>query len=89
MSKSASFSSTAVETLSQLAARFDELIQSSPAADFEKNARRYFVSQLAKQGLVTREDFDVQVALLEKTRARLAELEARVVQLEAERQARK
>ncbi len=74
--------SSALDALSKLAAKVDAAIQSSPAADFEKNARQHFVSQLARQGLVTREDFEIQTALLEKTRVKLNALEARFVELE-------
>ncbi len=52
-------------------------------SDFEHNARTVVQSTLAKMDLVTREDFDVQVALLEKTNARLKALEERVSVLEA------
>lgn len=79
MTKTAS----ALDALSQFAAKVDAAIKASPAADMEKNARRHFVSQLAKQGLVTREEFEIQTALLEKTRAKLKALEARIAELEA------
>ena len=70
--------SSALDALGQLAAKVDAAIKASPAAGLERNARQHLVSQLAKQGLVTREDFDIQVALLERTRAKLHELEARL-----------
>ena len=50
--------------------------------DFEKNTRAMLQSTLAKMDMVTREDFDIQTALLQKTTARLKELEQRVVALE-------
>ena len=81
--------SSALDALSKLAAKVDAAIQASPAAGFEKNARQHFVSQLARQGLVTREDFEIQTALLEKTRAKLNALEARIVALEAEPEAKR
>lgn len=40
------------------------------------------MSQLAKQGLVTREEFDAQRALLQKTREKLNALEAKIAALE-------
>ena len=79
MTKTAS----AIDAFSQFAAKVDAAIKASPAAELEKNARRHFVSQLAKQGLVTREEYEVQTALLEKTRAKLKALEARIAELEA------
>ena len=75
----------ALDALNQLAAKLDLVIKNSPVSEFEKNARQHFISQLAKQGLVTREEFDTQVALLERARAKLKELEAKIALLEAER----
>lgn len=74
--------SAAIDALTQLAAKVDEVIKGSPASDLERNARQHFVSLLAKQGLVTREEFEVQSMLLEKARVRLQELEARLASLE-------
>jgi len=43
--------------------------------DFEKNARSAVQSALAKMDLVTREEFDIQAALLQRTREKLDRLE--------------
>ena len=75
--------SSALDALSKLAARVDAAIQASPVSGLEKNARQHFVSQLARQGLVTREDFEIQAALLEKTSAKVKVLEAKIAELEA------
>ena len=75
----------AQDALNQLAAKLDSLIKTSPVSELEKNARQHFISQLAKHGLVTREEYEVQVALLEKARAKLTELENKIAQLEEER----
>lgn len=74
--------SAALDALNQLAAKLDSVIKNSPASEIEKNARQHFIAQLAKQGLVTREEFEVQVALLERARAKLKELETKIAQLE-------
>ncbi len=74
--------SSALEALTQLAAKVDAAIKASPVSGLEANARQHFVSQLAKQGLVTREEYEIQTALLEKTRAKLKALEARLALLE-------
>ncbi len=76
--------SSALDALTQFAAKVDAAIKASPAAGMEKNARQHFVSQLAKQGLVTREEYEIQTALLEKTRGKLKALEARIAELEAD-----
>ncbi|OED35567.1 hypothetical protein AB833_29825 [Chromatiales bacterium (ex Bugula neritina AB1)] len=44
-------------------------------SDFEKNARGAVQAALTKMDLVTREEFDIQVALLERTREKLDRLE--------------
>lgn len=51
--------------------------------DFERNAKAVMQSTLSKMDLVSREDFDVQSALLQKSLKRLKELEERVAELEA------
>lgn len=75
--------SSALEALTQLAAKVDAAIQASPASGVERNARQHFVSLLARQGLVTREEYEIQTALLEKTRTRLNALETRITELES------
>ena len=72
--------------------RIDEiarrLLDSVPPAfrtvskDLETNFRAVLRSSLGKLELVTRDEFDTQTRVLERTRARLAELEARLQALE-------
>jgi ubiquinone biosynthesis accessory factor UbiK len=72
--------------------RIDEiarrLLESVPPAlrtvqkDLETNFRAVLRSSLGKLDLVTRDEFDTQTRVLERTRARLAELEARLLALE-------
>lgn len=54
--------------------------------DVEKNLKAALRATLARMDLVTREEFDIQVELLGKTRALLDELERKVADLEAGRQ---
>ncbi len=77
--------SSPIDAITELAGRLDELIRSSPLADVQKNLGAQWVAQLARQGLVTREEYEIQVALLEKARAKLTELEAKIAALEAAR----
>jgi ubiquinone biosynthesis accessory factor UbiK len=51
--------------------------------DIEGNFKAVLQSQLAKLDLVSRQEFDVQAALLERTQAKLAALEARLKELES------
>lgn len=50
--------------------------------DVEKNVHALLQSGLSKLDLVSREEFEVQKAVLAKTRARLEDLEKRVAELE-------
>ena len=69
----------------ELSAKLSELIASSPARDLEKNARALLSSFLSRLDLVTREEFDVQAEVLRRTREKLDQLEAKVVELENQR----
>jgi len=51
--------------------------------ELERNARAAFRAALARTDLVTREEFDVQAALLSRTRALVDELERKVRELES------
>ena len=51
--------------------------------DMERNMRAVLEAGLTKLDLVTREEFDVQSAVLARTRAKLEELEKQVAELEA------
>jgi hypothetical protein len=51
--------------------------------DLEQNFKGVLQGQLARLELVTREEFDVQAAVLKRTRAKLATLEKRLAELEA------
>jgi ubiquinone biosynthesis accessory factor UbiK len=50
--------------------------------DLEKNFHAILQGALGKLDLVTREEFEVQKAVLAKTRAKLEDLESRVAALE-------
>ena len=50
--------------------------------DMERNLRAVLEAALAKMDLVTREEFDVQSAVLARTREKLQRLESRVAELE-------
>jgi ubiquinone biosynthesis accessory factor UbiK len=62
--------------------RVREVLAQSPAADLEKNLRALLGGFLSRLDLVTREEFDVQRQVLLRTREKLAQLEARVAELE-------
>jgi BMFP domain-containing protein YqiC len=51
--------------------------------DLEGNFKAVLQAQLSKLDLVTRQEFDVQSAILARTRSKLEELESRLKDLEA------
>jgi ubiquinone biosynthesis accessory factor UbiK len=55
--------------------------------DLRRNLRASLESALGRMDLVTREEFDIQAAVLARTRAKLERLEARLAALEAAPQA--
>ncbi|WP_455375114.1 ubiquinone biosynthesis accessory factor UbiK [Kaarinaea lacus] len=67
----------------------DRLIEFLPTGvrdmqdDFEKNIRAFMQSTFAKMNLVTREEFDVQSAVLARTREKLESLEKQLAELES------
>lgn len=74
--------------------RIDEiarrLLDSVPPAfrsiqqDLEANFRSVLRASLGKLDLVTREEFDTQLKVLERTRSKLEELEKKVEELESQ-----
>lgn len=53
-------------------------------SDLERNFKAVLQSGLSKLDLVTRQEFDIQAAVLRRSRERLEELEKRIAALEAE-----
>jgi BMFP domain-containing protein YqiC len=66
----------------ELNERISEAFRNSPAQDIEKNLRAMMASWFDRMDLVMREDFEVQKKLLERAQAKLAELEARIADIE-------
>ncbi|WP_313951157.1 accessory factor UbiK family protein [Accumulibacter sp.] len=68
--------------LEDLGSRLGAILAASPAADIEKNARTLLASFFSKLDLVSREEFDIQTQVLQRTREKLKALEARLERLE-------
>ena len=66
----------------ELRERIDQALRDSPAQDIEKNIRALLAAWFERMDLVLREDFEVQKKVLERAQAKLAELEARISELE-------
>ncbi len=63
-------------------ARLSAIVAASPIADVEKNARALLATFFTKLDLVSREEFDIQSQVLQRTREKLKALEERVARLE-------
>ncbi len=73
------------ESLEQLSKRISSLIPGDikhMQDDIENNIRSLLQSSLTKMNLVTREEFDVQSAVLQRTREKLDALEKQLAQLQ-------
>ena len=74
-------------TLDELA---KQLVDSVPGnlksmgEDMERNFKSLLQSALSRLDLVTREEFDVQMAVLSRTREKLEALETRLTELESD-----
>ncbi len=72
------------DTLEELTKRISSLIPGDVKHmqdDIENNVRSLLQTALSKMNLVTREEFDVQSAVLQRTREKLEQLEKEVEQL--------
>ncbi|MGV8711322.1 MAG: accessory factor UbiK family protein [Nitrosomonas sp.] len=69
--------------IDEINAKVSEILQNSPAKDIEKNVRMLLSGAFTRLDLVTRDEFDVQQEVLQRTREKLIILEAKVSELEA------
>ena len=74
---------TRLSFLSELQTKISEVLQQSPAKDIDKNMKAMLNQGFSKLDLLTREEFEIQSEVLQRTRARLEALEARVAKLES------
>jgi BMFP domain-containing protein YqiC len=70
------------KVLDEISRRVDELIVNTPVEDVQKNLRALMSGWFSRLDLVTREEFDVQRSVLQRTREKLSQMEARVAELE-------
>ena len=71
--------------LDKLARQLAETVPANIKAlgeDVERNFKSLLQSGIERMDLVSREEFDLQTAVLERTREKLARLEARLAELE-------
>ena len=66
----------------QLQAKVSEVLSHSPAQDVEKNLKAMLSAFFTRLDLVTREEFDIQRQVLQRTRQKLEQLEAKLAEIE-------
>ena len=71
--------------INEFVSKVGEVLKQSPAKDIEQNLKAGVTSMLGKLDMVSREEFDVQTEVLARTRAKLEQLEARLAELEKQR----
>jgi BMFP domain-containing protein YqiC len=70
------------EKIKELSFKIKQLIDSSPISELENNLHALIQGALPKMELVSREEFDIQAALLARTQQQLKQLEEKINQLE-------
>lgn len=68
--------------IEEINSKVSEILQNSPAKDVERNVRAALSGVFSRLDLVTRDEFDVQQNVLQRTREKLTQLEAKVTELE-------
>ncbi len=71
-----------LEFIENLSSKLKEAVEKSPVGDLEKNINALLQSAFTKMMLVSREEFDVQTEVLQRTREKLEALEKKISDLE-------
>lgn len=77
------------EKIKELSLKIKQLIESSPISELDNNLHALIQGALTKMELVSREEFDIQAALLARTQQQLKRLEEKIDQLEQSQASRK
>ncbi len=70
------------DKIQKLSNKIKDLIKNSPIDDIETNINTLLKSAFTKMDLINREEFDVQIEVLKKTRAKIEALETKIIELE-------
>lgn len=71
------------EAINEISSKIKEILENSPLSDADKNIHALIQGMLTKMELVSREEFEVQSEVLRNTREKLAQLEAKLAELES------
>lgn len=77
------------EKIKELSLKIKQLIESSPISELDTNLHALIQGALTKMELVSREEFDIQSALLARTQQQLKTLEEKIGLLEQAHAAKK
>ena len=69
--------------IDNLSYKIKELAKNSPVSDLDKNLHALIQGVFTKMELISREEFDVQTEVLSNAREKLAQLEAKLAELES------
>jgi len=72
--------------IDEINAKVNEIFHNSPVKDIEKNVKVLLSGAFTRLDLVTRDEFEIQQEVLQRTREKLMILEAKVAELEARSQ---
>lgn len=72
------------QLINDLSNKINQIINSSPLPDMEKNINALIRGALTKMELVSREEFDVQAEMLRNAREQLTKMEEKLTELEAQ-----
>ena len=70
-----------------LQARVEQIFASGPARDVERNVKTAVANALAKFDVASRDELEIQRKLLTRATERIAQLDARITELEAKQRA--
>ena len=74
-----------LDFIENLSSRLKEAVEKSPVGDLERNINALLQSAFTKMMLVSREEFDVQTEVLNRTRQKLEALEKKLSELESKK----
>lgn len=72
-----------MQKLDEISIKIKEIVGNSPLSDVDKNVNALLKGVFTKMELISREEFDVQAAVLANTRQKLEALEAKFAALTA------
>ena len=70
------------DEIQNLSNKVKTLVKNSPISDIEDNINALLKSTFTKMDLINREEYDVQIEVLKKTRAKVEALETKIKDIE-------